>query len=144
MFKASATMVVNAPIQKVFEYTASPENGPMFIPNLNQNSDISITPTQVGQKWNWRYNMVGMDITGSAEVTEIQAPHSWKLKSTGGANSTWAFTFADEGAGTKVTLEIEYDMPEGVMGKLSSNAIEKINQKTVEDSLQHLKTILEG
>ena len=143
MSKTSASIVINAPIQKVFEYTATPDNGPMFIPNLNENSNISVTPTQIGQKWDWRFNMVGVDITGEAEVIELEAPHVWKLRFTGGSNGTWKFMFEKANDVTKVSLEVEYEIPDGVVGKLSANAVEKINQKNTDDILQHLKTILE-
>lgn len=135
--------MIKAPIQRVFEYTASPENGPMFIPNLNENSNISVTPTQVGQKWNWRFNMVGVDITGEAEVTKVETPHEWDLKISGGSHGSWKFMFEEADGGTKVALDVEYEMPPGVIGKLSANAVEKINQKNTDDILQHLKTILE-
>jgi uncharacterized membrane protein len=144
MNKASASTVIAAPIEKVFEFTASPVNGPMFIPNLNQNSNISTPQTQVGQTWDWRYNMVGVDLTGSAQVTNVEAPHVWELKSTGGANSTWRFRFDQADGGTKIMLDIDYDPPQGVMNRISAHAIEKINQKTTDDLLQNLKTILEG
>jgi len=143
MSKTSASTMINAPIQKVFEYTASPENGPMFIPNLNQNTNISVTPTQVGQKWNWRFNMVGVDLMGEAEVTNVEAPHLWELKLSGASHGTWKFMFEEADGGTKVSLDVEYEMPQGVIGKLSANAVEKINQKNTDDILQHLKTILE-
>lgn len=144
MNKAQATVSISQPVQKVFEYTASPENGPMFIPNLNQNANITGTPHQVGQKWNWRFNMVGVDFMGSAEVIKSEAPTAWSLKSTGGIDSTWNFTFEDKGEATNVTLEVEYQIPSGVVGKLTADAVEKINQKTTSEALSHLKTILEG
>src|SRR5437868_5132623 len=118
MTKTSASIIIKAPTQKVFEYTASPDNGPMFIPNLNQNTNISVTPTQVGQKWNWRFNMVGVDLMGEAEVTRVEAPHLWELKTSGGSNSVWKFMFEEADGSTKVTLDVEYEMPQGVMGKL--------------------------
>ncbi len=143
MNKVSSSITINAPIQKVFEYTASPENGPSFIPNLNENSNISVTPTQVGQKWNWRFNMVGVDFIGSAEVTKVDTLHVWELSTTGGVASTWKYAFEEKDGGTMVNLSVEYDMPQGVVGKVTANAIEKINQKNTDEALQHLKTILE-
>lgn len=80
---------------------------------------------------------------GEAEVTRVEAPKLWEFKSTGGANSVWTYNYEEVDGGTKVTLEVEYEMPQGVLGKLSGNAVEKINQKNTNDILQQLKTILE-
>ena len=41
MSVAKASIVINKPVSEVFEYTASAENGPAFIPNLNENTDIN-------------------------------------------------------------------------------------------------------
>jgi len=144
MSKVSGSVVINAPIEKVFEYTASPANGPVFIPNLNENSNISVSPTQVGQKWDWRFNMGGVDLRGSAEVTEVEPSKKWSLKSSGGGESSWTYTFETVDGGTKVGLDIDYTIPEGVLGKMSAPVIEKINQQNAEQGLQHLKTILES
>lgn len=144
MAKVLATVVINAPVDKVFEYTAAPENGPAFIPNLNENTNISVSPTQVGQKWDWRFNMAGVDLRGSAEVTEVTKNSEWSLKTYNGNDSNWTYTFSEENGGTKVTLEVEYQIPEGVLGKMTGGVVEKINQQNADQALQNLKTILES
>lgn len=145
MAKANASIVIHKPIQEVFKYTASPHNGPAFISNLNENSNIQPEQAGVGQKFDWRFNMQGVDLRGQAEVTEYDPPHKSKIVSTGGSSSTWIYSFQEEGDGTKVTLEVEYEVPENVMNKLANKLIiEKMNQDSAEQSLQNLKTILEN
>lgn len=144
MAKVSASVVINAPVEKVYEYAASPHNGPVFIPNLNENSNISVDPTQVGQKWDFRFNMAGVDLRGNAEVTEVDRPKKWSLKSSGGVESQWTYTFEPESGGTKVTLDIDYQIPQGALGKMTGQVIERLNQKNAEQGLHNLKTILES
>lgn len=144
MINANSSVVINTALEKVFDYAASPINGPVFIPNLSENTNISPETMEVGQAWDWRFNMAGVDLHGSAEVTAFNKPHSFSLKTTGGVTSDWTYTFAQEDGGTKVTLEVSYDPPQDVLGKMSAHVIEKVNQKNVEQGLQNLKTILEA
>jgi uncharacterized membrane protein len=144
MPRIDASVRINAPVEKVFSYVASPENGPVFIPNLNENSDISVTPTRIGQKWNWRFNMVGVDLRGTAEVTGLEPLKRWALKTEGAGKSDWTYLFSPEGRETQVRLQIEYDVPRSVLGKVAGAVVERMNQKNAEDTLANLKTILEA
>ena len=144
MAKVSTSTTISAPIEKVYEYTANPENGPAFIPNLNENNNVSTTPTEVGQKWDWRFNMVGVDLRGSAEVTEVEPNKKWSLKTYSGGESDWSYSFESADGGTKVTLEIDYKVPESVGSKMAAPLVEKVNQQNAEQGLQNLKTILES
>ena len=145
MAKVHASTLINKPIQEVFEYTASPVNGPAFIPNLNENSNIQPEKPGVGQKFDWRFNMAGVDLRGQAEVTEYDSPKTAKIVSTGDSNSTWAYSFEEENGGTKVTLEVDYEVAQGAMQKIADKlVIDKLNQRSAEQSLENLKTILEN
>ncbi len=145
MAKVHASTVVHKPIQEVFDYAASPANGPAFIPNLNENSNIQPEQPGVGQKFDWRFNMAGVDLRGKAEVTEYNSPHNVKIVSTGDSNSTWVYSFEEADGGTKVTLEVDYEVAQGVMQKMADKlVIDKLNQRSAEQSLENLKTILEG
>lgn len=145
MAKISASLVINKPIQEVFDYAATPKNGPAFIPNLNENSNVEPEQPGVGQKFDWRFNMGGVDLRGNAEVTEFEAPHKVTVVTSGDTSSTWAYSFQDENGNTKVTLEVEYEVAESALQKLANRVVvERLNQRTAEQSLENLKTILEG
>jgi len=145
MVSISASLVINKPTQEVFDYAASPLNGPAFIPNLNENSNVQPEQPGVGQTFDWRFNMGGVDLRGSAEVTEYDAPHKVTVVTKGDTSSTWLYTFQDEGGNTKVTLEVEYEVAESALQKLVNRAVvERLNKRTAEQSLENLKTILEG
>ena len=68
MSKVHASVVVGKPIEEVFDYAATPFNGPAFIPNLNENTNMIPTEVGKGQVFDWRFNMVGVDLRGKAEV----------------------------------------------------------------------------
>jgi uncharacterized membrane protein len=143
MGKIQAQITINSPVEKVFTYTASPSNGPAFIPNLNENTNITPKETQVGQTWDWKFNMVGVDLNGSSQVYEMKKPTTWKLKTKGAVQSDWKYSFtAIDADTTNVTLEVEYEIPTAM--KLATPIIEKINQHNANNGLTNLKTILES
>ena len=144
MPKVTASVTINTQPEKVYDYAASPTNGPMFLPNLNENTNISASQTQVGQSWDWRFNMAGVDLKGSSEVTEVDRPNKWSLRTTGGAESQWTYTFTPENGGTHIALEVEYQIPHDVLSKAATPVIEKLNQTNADQALQNLKTIMEA
>src|SRR3989338_8638939 len=142
MAKINASVIINKPIQEVFEYTASPVNGPAFIPNLNENTNIQPEQPSLGQTFDWHFNLTGVDLRGKAEVTEYSSPHKVVLKSTGDSNTTWQFLFQEENGGTKVTAEVEYEFVESVLQKMANRMIiDKLNQRSAEQMMENLKTI---
>jgi carbon monoxide dehydrogenase subunit G len=145
MAKVSASKIINKPIKEVFEYTASPFNGPAFIPNLSENTNITPKEPGKGQTFNWRFTLVGVDLKGKAEVVQYDYPHKVIVKSTGDSNTTWVYTFAEEGKATKVRVDIDYEVVENVLQKVVNRfVVDKLNQRTAEQMLDNLKTILEG
>lgn len=145
MAKVNASTVIHKSIQEVFDYTASPANGPAFIPNLNENNNIQPEQPGVGQRFDWRFNMAGVDLRGQAEVTEYNSPHNVKIISTGDSNSVWVYSFEEAEGGTKVVLEVDYEVAEGIMQKMANKmVIDQLNQRSAEQSLENLKTIFES
>lgn len=143
MAKAKASIVINKPIEEVFDYTCSVANGPAFIPNLNENTEIQ--GDGVGQTYNWRFNMAGVDLKGKGEVTVFDRPHREEMSITGDTTANWVFSFEEENGGTKATVEVDYDIVESALQKLANRmVVDKFNQKTAEQMLDNLKTILES
>lgn len=145
MAKVVASILIDKPIDEVFEYTASPLNGPAFIPNLNENTNIQPEKSSVGQTFDWRFNMAGVDLRGKAEVTEFEPPHKVKIVTTGDSNTTWVWSFQAENSSTRVSTEVEYELIESVWQKIINKTIvDKLNQRSAEQMLENLRIILES
>lgn len=144
MTKVSSSITISKPIKEVFEYMASPHNGPAFIPNLNENTNIFPEEDGVGQKFDWRFNMAGVDLRGKAEVTEYTSPTKVVILSKGDADSTWTYKLEEADGGTKILVEIDYELAETALQRIANKAvISKLAQKTTEQMLENLKIILE-
>lgn len=143
MSKAKASIIINKPIEEVFDYTCSVHNGPAFIPNLNENSNIQ--GEGVGQTYEWHFNMAGIDLRGQGEVTVFDRPRREEMKITGDTSASWVFSFEEENGSTKVTVDVDYDIAESALQKLANRmVVDKFNQKTAEQTVDNLKTILES
>ena len=145
MAKATSSITINKPIKEVFEYMASPHNGPAFTPNLNDNTNIFPEKDGMGQKFDWRFNMAGVDLRGKAEVTEYTPPTKAVISSKGDADSTWTYMLEEADGGTKVVVEIDYELAETALQRIANKmVVNKLAQKTTEQMLENLKVILEA
>ena len=146
MANAKAIIVIRTPVGDVFDYTASAENGPAFIPNLNENTDIDPETPGVNQTFNWRFNMAGVDLRGRAEGIVFDKDKQVTLRTIGDVNATWDYQFEDLGDGTtRVTSEVIYDIDSSKLQQMVNSAIiDRINQNTLEQMLDNLKLILES
>ena len=144
MTKVSSSTTISKPIKEIFEYMASPYNGPAFIPNLNENTNIFPEKNGVGQRFDWRFNMAGVDLRGKAEVVEHTPPTKVIISSKGDADSTWTYTLEEADGGTKVSVEIDYELAETALQRIvNKTVISKLAQKTTDQMLENLKIILE-
>ena len=145
MATAKALIVIRTPVSEVFDYTASAVNGPAFIPNLNENTNIEPETPGVNQTFDWRFNMAGADLRGKAEGITFERDKQVTLRTTGDVNATWD-TFDDLGDGTtRITTEILYEVEPTVLQKVvNATLLDRINQNTIEQMFDNLKLILES
>jgi uncharacterized membrane protein len=143
VYRVEASTEINAPVDEVFEKTASPHNGPIFLPNLNENTNISSERTAIGQTWKWRYNFLGADLNGKAEVVDMTRNRNWILLTQGDISSTWTYRFEEQGDSTRVTLSVEYDMPAGKLQSVTDAVAARMNQEACEQAMQNLKAWIE-
>ena len=146
MPNASGEVIINRPLAEVFEYTASAHNGPAFIPNLNENTNITPDEPSIEQTFDWRFNMAGVDLRGKASGLNYEVNERVTLKLEGDVTATWDYQFSavDEGT-TRIYSEVNYDVEAGKMQKMVNVAVlDKINQHTLDQMLANLKLILES
>lgn len=146
MPKVTATDFIDVPVDQAFDYVKmGAENGPVWIPQILSHSNISSVIPHVGQTWDWAFNMMGVTLNGHSETIELEENKRGAFRTTGDVDSTWTFLYEPENDGTRFTVEIEYEIPGGVLGKFANRAfIEHMNQKYADDGVANLKLILES
>ena len=134
---------VRAPINKVFEYLADPENMPEVWPSVLAVNEIEALPNG-GSRFQWEYKMVGMRFHGTSEALEFSTNYRTIYKTTGGIDGTIIITFTSEGQQTTVYFEAFYTVPIPLLGKIAEALIQGQNQREVEFMLANLKTRMEA
>lgn len=146
MANATSEIIIEVPVEEVFDYTASAINGPAFIPNLNENTNIVPDEPGLEQTFDWRFNMGGIDLTGRAEGIEYTPGKRVLLRTIGDVNAVWDYQFEDRGDGTtRVFTTVEYEVAESKLAAMvNRHLIDRINQHTLDQMCQNLKLILEA
>lgn len=142
MIKAESSIIINAPVKKIFDYLSEPTNQPEIWPSLMEIKDVQRLPD--GKTKNrWVYKMAGIRLEGTSEGVESVTNQRIVSKTKGGVESTQTWTFQPEAGGTKVTFEVEYTVPIPVLGKLAEAIIVKMNEHEGEVILANLKSRME-
>jgi len=142
MAKVEQSITINAPVEKVFSYVCDPMNQLEWLPSMTDVRDI--TGEGVGQKFGWTYKMMGISFKGETEVVESVANQRRIIKSTGGIQSTWTWTFKSENGKTVVNLAVEYTIPVPVLGKVAEQLVLRQNKREAALSMTNIKERLES
>jgi len=143
MITQKKTVVVNVPVQKVYDYLMNPLSLLEYWPSIIDVRDIQKLPNG-GSKFNFTYKMAGIRLECTSEDTEIIPNHKMVNKSTGGIDSILTWTLEPTGSGTKMELAVEYNIPIPVIGKLAEAVIVKINEQEANSVAANIKTHLEA
>jgi uncharacterized membrane protein len=143
MAKLTKSIIINAPVEKVFSFIDEPTNLPKIWPSLVEATNVKRLPNG-GHSDKWVYKMAGIKLNGSGEDIEHIPNKRIVTKTKGGADSTQAWLFQPEAGGTKVTFEVEYTVPMKVMGKLAEAIITKMNEHEGDTVLANLKAVMEA
>lgn len=142
MATATNSIVINAPVEKVFKYCAPPENLTEFWPSVVEVSNIKELPNG-GHSFDFVYKMAGMTFKGSTEDIDFVPNERTVSKSTGGIESTITWEYQAVESGTKFTSTVEYKIPVPLLGKLAESFIIKMNENEQKNILENIKARLE-
>ena len=142
MAKVARSIIINAPVEKVFSYISDPKNELEFVPSITDIRDI--TGQGVGQRYGWTYKMMGISFKGEDEVMEYTPNERYVHRSSGGVVSTWTWTFKSEAGRTQVNLVIDYNIPVPVLGKVGERLVLRGSEREADFAIANLKDILES
>jgi uncharacterized protein YndB with AHSA1/START domain len=143
MAKVERSIVMHAPVEKVFGYAAVPSNLPEFIPSMMEVKDVQPLPNG-GHRFRWVYKMAGMRFEGTSEDVEFVPNQRLVAKYSGGIEAIVTWTFLGEAGGTRVTFLGEYTVPVPLLGRLAEAIVVKVNEHETEALLANLKARMEA
>ena len=141
----SESVVVNAPADAVYSFVADdPQRATTFIPGLNRIENVSPAKPGPGQTWSYEFNWFGLVISGNSRCTKLERPREYAFETVTGNRSAWQYRFEPAGAGTRVTLQVEYDVPQNQLARFTTEGtLEKMNQERAAQALAALKGLVE-
>jgi len=144
MVKVEKSIVLAAPVEKVFDFMADPKVNVEIMPSMIDVRDVEDPPSHVGGHFHWTYKMAGMKFDGESKVLEWEENRRVVTESKSGIRSKWCFTYEPASLGSKMTIAVEYEVPVPVLGKLAEAVVRRQNEKELELVLSNVKARVEG
>ena len=142
MVKISKSTTIDAPVDKVFNYLSNPKNMLEWHPNITKVRNIAGKGESL--QWSWDYKMMGISLTGKAQIVASITCTELRVESTGEIESNWTFGFKPEGGGTRLDFEIDYTVPISVLDSVGESIAVRRNERMTEMALANIKERMEG
>jgi uncharacterized protein YndB with AHSA1/START domain len=144
MVNVETNVLVNQPIEKVFEFVTTPENDSQWYIGIESRDHTPGEPPGVGSTSQSDIRFLGVSMTVDWEVVGYEPPNKIRVKSIKGPVSVEsAYTFeAVSEKQTKVTVHGKADV--GGVFSLAEPVIERMAQRQWEASFENLKDVLES
>jgi len=143
MIKVNSSVLVNQPIEKVFEFVTTPENDSQWYIGVESRDHTPGEPAGVGSTSQSEIRFLGIPMTVTWEVTDYEDPNKISVKSIEGPVSVKAgYTFETMGEGqTKVSVRGEAEI--GDAFSVAEPLVERMAQRQWDASFENLKDVLE-
>ena len=134
---------VTCSAQAAMDYIIDITNHPAFIGPLKSVSNIRGDVKKPGTSWDWVYALAGVELSGKAETVRFVPGKEFVYKTTTGAKSTFTYRADPAGAKTRLSLNVEYEVPTSALGKVKASVFEKLNDAEGKRVVENLKVVLE-
>ncbi len=141
------SIVIDRPVEKVYKLGTDPAKWHEWYVGLSEPEDM-LGNGETGTKMTLKYKILGVDLPISCEIvenTEKGDCYVWKGIIKGAINSRQTWTYVPEEESTEVMIDIEYEVPGNILGKLADIlVVEKIQDNAMEETLKNLKANCEA
>ena len=144
MVKVETSVLVNQPMDKVFEFVTTPENDAQWYIGVESRDHTPGEPAGVGSTSQSTLRFSGVSVTVDWEVTGYDPPKMIAVKTIKGpvsVNAEYNFESVDADQ-TKVSVRGEADV--GDLFSLADPIIERMAQRQWEASFENLNDVLES
>ncbi|HVS59456.1 MAG TPA: SRPBCC family protein, partial [Gemmatimonadaceae bacterium] len=118
MSRVAQSLEVKCSAESMMDYIIDVTNHPAFIGPLKSVTNIKGDVKKPGTSWDWVYSLSGVELSGKAETVRFVPGKEFVYKTTTGAKSTFTYRADSAGAKTKLSLNVEYEVPTNALGKL--------------------------
>lgn len=136
---------IDIPLSKVFDYVTNPGNWTKYVTSLIDVKNISSKVPEAGITFEWVYRMLGVNFSGKGSIIEYEKDKKFALRMEGAFPIKETYHFEEVSKGTKLTFEIDYEMPGQLLGVVANRlVIEKLNIREADTVLEKVKTLCEA
>lgn len=145
MTRIERSIEIDAPPERVFETLAHWE-GLTKWSTITDSHRGPETCTRVGDEFEQTIRVAGIGLETQWKVTRYEPPNTIAYRATGPGDSQMVMTqtVTPAAGGSRLELDIDYDLPGGVLGDVVDRLyVERRNEREAEHTLQNLKDYLE-
>lgn len=142
MIKVRKSILIHAPVERVFDYLDKPEHLPEIWPSMVRVENVE----RMGDRplgYDWTYKMAGMHFHGHSEIIAHKKNTRIVSKNEKGIPSTFTWTFVAEDGGTRFMVDVDYTIPSPLLAKLADGLVKRLNEREADVFLENLKTRVE-
>ena len=143
MARVAKSVNITNEAARVIDYIADVNNHPAFLGPLKSVSKPSGDPKKPGTSWDWTFIMAGVEFTGKAETVAYEKGKKFSFKTTSGIKSTFTYSAEAAASGSKVSIDVTYDVPQTLAAKMQASVVEKWNDAEGARAVENLKAILD-
>ena len=142
MVEIEHSVIIDRPVDEVFEFVINPENEPLWIPGTLEAKQISEGPLVVGTRLRITARLFGQTNESTWEVTEYEKNRRRGAKSISGS-MPYAFVESYESVegGTKIDAVAQIEA--GGLAKLAEPIIARMARRQMETKFANLKALME-
>ena len=111
MTEIKRNIIIEAPVNKVFEYAADYKNWSKFFEGVSDFKPITAVTRGSGSKYIYKAKALGMNITVGTEVQQFKENEGWIGKSFKGMEHSTQWIFEKSNSNTEFTFIQRYKLP---------------------------------
>ena len=143
MAEIHKSATIKAAVEDVFTIIENPENYPRYVPNVSEVVGVQRTDQRVGDSFRVIYKVLGVTFDARFTTTDYLRPNRLGSNFEGGMSGTFRWNLEALGPQTKLSVDVEYRMPGGGLGKaIDSMLLERVNEKSIEGMLENLSRLI--
>lgn len=147
MARIERSIRIDASPEEVFNVLTDLSRLPRWATTVVETHDVPEGPLAPGQRFGQTILVAGRKLETEWEVRSIERPRHVTYQATGpgGGELRMLQRVSDDAEGSRVELELDYQLPGGFLGEALNRAyVERRNEREAEHSLQNLKDLIEG
>lgn len=142
MVYVSESIVIDSPVETVFEYLDDPYNHAEVTPSVTNVRNVERLDNG-GKRLDCTYTMAGVGLETELEQTIHEPNRRMVFDMRSGINGELELRFTEANGGTEVTYAAEYEIPGRVIGRVVEPFAVKYNQRELRTALENLKQRVE-